>query len=319
MTFRLRAGIIGAGRIGWRYDGGRWDGQRSVSHAACLDRHSDTDLVALLDPDPSACADAATALGPGVRITDREDGFFGLGLDLVCIASPTALHADHLRACMARGVRYVLMEKPVTVDLEGYRALLADWAAQVSPPRVCINYFRRVLPHVAALRAACQARAPRGIDVIFSRGLAVNGVHLLDLVGYLLDANSAPALDWVDGPLENPSFALTLGGVTVSFRGFDLPYHCIELRATFDDGRLSLLDGGIRLEHEAREENPDYPGFYHLAAPRPLLDPEETARAMRDGTYHSLCNLLDEGQPVASSLHSAGFAQELLARVGATR
>lgn len=310
----VRAGIIGAGNIGWRYDGGVWDGRRSVSHAACIARHPRCTLVAVGDPDAQAREHARQAFSDEVLVTGDLDAFFCQDLDLVCIASPTSHHGTHLRACLEHETDYVLLEKPVATDFTEYEQLVDLWTAHQST-RVLVNYFRRSLPQVAKLRDACRSSELVALDFSYSRGLAVNGVHLLDLMGDLLDTNSAPPLTWASGSVDNPSFGLTSRGVDVTVRGFDLPYHCIEVRAIFPDGRLSLLDGGARLEYEQREENPDYPGFFHLAPPGPAVDPIQATSAMRDGTYLSLCNLLDDRVPVNSSLATAGFAQELLSSV----
>lgn len=75
MTEMLRAGIIGAGRIGWRYDGGRWNGKASVTHASCIDRHPHTNLVAVHDPVESVCKEFADAF-PDVLTTTSLADFF---------------------------------------------------------------------------------------------------------------------------------------------------------------------------------------------------------------------------------------------------
>ena len=309
----LRAGIIGSGQIGWRYDGGRWDGTRSVSHAACLDRHPHTRLVALLDTNAAALNDAASAIGSHLVTTTDLDRFLDQRLDVICIASPTASHADHVRAAAGSGARFVLIEKPVTELRSEFDDLMTFWATLPEPPRTFVNYFRRGLPQARLLRDACRGSGLVALDFNYSRGLAVNGVHLIDLCGYLLDLETMPGLLWVDpAGGSNPSFALRAKGVVVSFRGLDLPYHCIEARATLETGRMSLLEGGLRLEWEASLPNPAYPGFFRLGAAAPAMDPNLAARAFLDGTYTSLCALLDETTPSPSPLGSSAFAQEVL-------
>tara|TARA_R110002072_G_scaffold243304_7_gene402284 strand:+ start:426 stop:1397 length:972 start_codon:yes stop_codon:yes gene_type:complete len=312
----LRAGIIGAGQIAWRYDGGRWDGTRSVSHAACLDRHPQTRLVAIVDPDPATRADAGAALGPEVAVMADLDAFLALDLDLICIASPTAFHAAHVRAAARAGVRFLLVEKPVTNDMQEFSELVAELAAMPVRPRSFVNYFRRGLPQVYALRAACQRADLVALDFTYSRSLAINGVHMIDLCGYLLGLDAAPQLVWADPKgAENPSFALRHGDLLVQFRGMDLPFHCIECRATFADGRLSLLEGGLRLEREDALPNPAYPGFFRLGPAHPAMDPAEIEQAFLEGTYRSLCALLDTHTPSPSPLEGSAFAQQVLAAV----
>lgn len=312
----LKAGIIGAGQIAWRYDGGRWDGTRSVSHAACLDRHPNTQLVAMLDPIESARTAARAALGPEVEVTGTLDAFLAHDLDVICVASPTKYHVEHVRAAARSGARFLLIEKPVTTDMAAFRSLVDDMTSLPTPPRSFVNYFRRGLPQVQALRDACLGGGLVALDFVYSRTLAVNGVHMVDLCGYVLGLHRAPELVWVDpAGGDNPSFTLRTGDLLVQFRGIDLPYHCIECRASFANGRLSLLEGGLRYEREERLPNPAFPGFCRLGPAQPAMDPEAAARAFLDGTYQSLCALLDTAVPSPSPLEGSAFAQEVLAAV----
>jgi hypothetical protein len=309
----LRAGIIGAGNIGWRYDGGRFDGTRSVSHAACIDRHPDTTLVCVLEPEPAARAEAAKSLPGTVAFPDDETGFFSHALDVVCIASPTPMHERHLEAAIDAGARYIFLEKPVTGDFAAYARLLDMVEKVESPPRIAVNYFRRSLPQAAELKQLCQQGEVVAADFTYSRGLAVNGVHLLDLCGYLFDLQSVPALSWIDpSDSANPSFGFRAGETNIRFAGMDLPYHCIECRLTFAGGRVSLLDGGAVLTRERRQDNAHYPGFFHLGPAQPVLDPAQCRAWMLDGTYLSFCSLLEPEAAPPSTLQTAAYAEGLL-------
>tara|TARA_R110002049_G_scaffold174873_1_gene342101 strand:- start:5312 stop:6289 length:978 start_codon:yes stop_codon:yes gene_type:complete len=316
----LRCGIIGAGQIAWRYDGGRWDGRRSLTHAACFDRHESTDLVAVFDPVlASRDAFAAGYAGPStVLLPDSLQDFLALDLDLVAIASPTQHHGDHLRACLDAGVMRLWVEKPVTLDFSDFEDLRTRIKAMQTPPRICVNYFRRALPQVARLKAYVQNCADlTGVEIVYSRALAVNGVHLLDLLGYLFNVVTPPPLDWVrpDSSGANPDFGLTLAGVPVTVTGHDLPYHLIELRLTGRDGRMALTQGGAALTWDAAQPNPDYPGFFNIDASQPILPFETTQAAMYDGMFLMLDNLVDAQATAVSPLNSAYFAQGVLTRV----
>ncbi|MAM00312.1 MAG: hypothetical protein CL583_17875 [Alteromonadaceae bacterium] len=316
----LRCGIIGAGQIAWGYDGGRWDGQHSLTHASCFDRHGDTDLVAVFDPIKASRDTFSTDYtGPSeVAVLDNLQDFLALDLDLVAIASPTRHHGDHLRACVDAGVARLWVEKPVTLELSEFEDLRAHIDAMQTPPRICVNYFRRALPQVTRLKAYVQSGVAltRG-EVSYSRALTVNGVHLLDLLGHLFDVTTPPPLDWVraDASGANPDFGLTLAGVPITVTGHDLPYHLIELRLTGRDGRLALTQSGGALTWEAAQPNPDYPGFFHMAAPCPEMPFVTTQAAMRDGMFLMLDNLVDEQATPVSPLKSAYFAQSVLTLV----
>lgn len=316
----LRCGIIGTGQIAWRYDGGRWDGVRSLTHAACFNRHTQTDLVAVFDPNADSLKDFEVGYaGPcPVETLDSLQAFLALDLDLVAIASPTPYHAAHVRACLAASVQHLWVEKPVTLELAEYQSLRDQVNAMPTLPRICVNYPRRALPQVARLKAYVQSCAGlTGVEIIYSRALSVNGVHLLDLLGHLFDASAPPPLDWVraDSSGASPDFGLTLSGVPITVIGNDLPYHLIEIRITGHDGRMSLTQGGTALTWEAAQPNPDYPGFFNMAAPRPEMPFKTTQAAMHDSMYLMLDNLVDVHAQAVSPLSSAYFAQSLLNQV----
>jgi len=311
----LRAGIIGAGRVAWRYDGGRWEGGRSVSHAACFDRHPQTKLVAVLDSDETALEDVRRALGAGIVATSDAKIFFNEQLDLISICSPSGLHAAHIDAALDAGADYLWIEKPVTSNLQDYKNILSRFRQMQSPPHTLVNYIRRGLPQFELLRSYCQRPDLRGLDFIYSRGIAINGVHLLDLLGYLTDSSEPSALSWIEpGDGINPSFGIKVGKVEAVFRGFDLPYHCIECRATFEDGRITALAGGAQLIFEPRVANEDYPGFSLLGGAKELLPRVNTEDALRDATYIGLCALLENKLP-RSDLETAFFSQALLDQI----
>lgn len=316
----LRCGIIGAGQIAWRYDNGRWDGERSLTHAACFDRHAGTNLVAVFDPvAESRAAFEAGYAGPGpVVLPESLQDFLALDLDLVAIASPTPHHGDHLRACLEASVPRLWVEKPVTLEFAEFENLRDTVDAMSAPPRICVNYFRRALPQVARLKEHLQASPSlTGVEIVYSRSLAVNGVHLLDLLGHLFDVTTPPPLDWIraDDSGANPDFGLTLSGVPVTVTGHDLPYHLIEMRLTGPDGRMSLTQGGAALMWEAMQPNADYPGFFNMASPAPEISVARTKAAMHDGMYLMLDNLVDAKAVPVSPLHNAYLAQGVLKQV----
>jgi len=319
----LRAGIIGAGRIAWAYDGGGWDGKRAaLSLASCLDRHPGTALVAVHEPVAAAReAFERGYAGPRpVAVHGSLDRFLAERLDLVMIASPTARHAEHIDACLDVAVPRLWVEKPVTSTMAAFDALHRRLDALGDPPRHCVNYTRRCLPQLHRLKshldAADGGSGSVSIALEYSRGLDVNGVHLLDALGYLTGARQAPPLDYLrDAAGPNPQFGLRLAGHPVTVTGHDLPYHLIELSVTDARGRMSLVRGAQDLIWEAAEPNPDFAGFFRLRAPVPVPWLSRGETALQEGPYRLLCALLDESMSMPSTVHTARFAQALLAHV----
>lgn len=319
----VRAGIIGAGRIAWAYDGGHWDGKTpAVTIASCLDRHESTRLVAIYDPVPEARAAFEHAyLGPRpVTLHSQLESFFAEDLELVAIASPSALHASHIEACLDANVPLIWIEKPVTLDIASFDALRARIAKMVMPPRICVNYFRRSLPQIAFMKRylldSPDAPEDIAIDLRYSRGLDVNGVHALDLLGALMNGCEIPPLDFVRySDPANPQFGLTLEGIMVNVAGRSLPYHLIECEIIDSRGRLRLSQGGESLSWEVSEPNPVYPGFFRLGEPHPVVSLEDSKVAMKEATFRMLCSLLDTDKIPYSTLETAWFSQALLEAV----
>lgn len=314
----LRAGIIGAGRIAWGYDQGRWDGVRSVSHASCLERHPETTLVAIFDPieESRVAFKAGYPRSQNVQVYDNLTEFLAAELDLVVIASPSEHHCDHILRCLDARIPRLLIEKPVVLSAEEFARVSAANAAAPVPPMVTINYFRRFLPQVQALKEyvnkAREAQSLVQVDVTYSRGLDVNGVHQLDLLGHLFDAEVAPDLDWIDErDAVSPSFGVTVQGCQVTVIGLSsLEYHALEMRVTTQDGQMSLTRGGLELMSAPKIPNADFPGFFHLATQTAAMPIGDSTEAMLDGTYLALCDLVD-GTGL-SPLGQSAFAQDLL-------
>lgn len=297
--------------MGWRYDGGSYCDRRSLTHASCLDRHERTDLVLGYDPSPDARA-AFTAT-TSIETTATVEAFFAAGLDLVAIASPSELHFAHATKALQSGAHYVWLEKPPTLTIDDHRALvdLADHRRS----RVSVNYPRRTMQQYAAL--ANEARNGLiAVQIDYSRTLATNGVHMLDQLGMIFPKQIAPEPDWVFGAdSDNPSFGLRIGEVAITVNGIDLPYHCIDIRAITEDGRITVRRGGLEAVIERRVQNPDYPGYFHLAEAQPLVEPAICAAAMRDGSYRNLDNLVDDEADLVSSLETSLFAAQMMARL----
>lgn len=321
----LRAAIIGAGRIGWAYDGGRWAGDgHAVSLASCMHRHPDVELVAVYDPvEEARHRFASDYLGPGpVEVLDDLHSLWNAAPDIVAIASPTEFHAEHIAACLDAAIPRLWIEKPATLHLAELKGLLSRMEQLPDRPRTCVNYLRRSLPQIRYMKdhlAEAGSDRPVRLDVAYSRGLAVNGVHMLDLVGVLLGVHEAPELEFcVQAHQGNVHFGFHAGNIQVTVTGYDLPYHLIEMRMTDDRGRLSLVRGGAELTWEAAEPNPLYPGFFRLRPPVDLEGLGQDGFTVDDAAYLMLSALVDDTIPSPSSLEDAWFAQSLLARVEQT-
>ncbi|MBT6275714.1 MAG: Gfo/Idh/MocA family oxidoreductase [Chromatiales bacterium] len=107
-----RIGIIGLGSIGKRM-------------LAAIVEHEGFCASVAYDPAPAACA-AAKALHPTLRIApDAAAVCVAENVDVVYVACPPSLHAEHAVAAATAG-KAVLCEKPLGIDLAGSRGLVAS-------------------------------------------------------------------------------------------------------------------------------------------------------------------------------------------------
>lgn len=313
----LRAAIIGLGNIGWKYDFGS-DG-RALTHLSTYMSRGDVEVVAGFD----ANAEQADAFfrSTGVSTPGSVQALLDAKPDIVSICSPNALHADHLRACLEAKVPMIWLEKPVTLKAEEARDL-SRLSQDIGQSTVLVGFQRRYLPAYQRLRTLIERGemgAAKGISITYSRGLETNGVHLVDLIMYLLGDTSLPTIRGVAGGIANPaspSFVLgTGGGLTCSAIGLDLDHHSIDVTVHFEAGRQSVLYGGARELRERRIENPLYPGFYRLAPEGDLASEPELSRDAMDVFPHMLEDLIsahNAGQQPLSSLNTAVASQVLV-------
>ncbi len=140
--------------------------------------------------DPSAIARGKTAdRFPGLELYDDHRELLSRhSVDVVCIATPAPTHEPFARDVMSRGLRGLLLEKPISCSVEHAEQLLADFVSAQLP--VVVPHGMLVLPAPTEI-----TRRVRGGDIgritdieVFNAVDLLNGgihwlVYLLDLLG----------------------------------------------------------------------------------------------------------------------------------------
>lgn len=318
MSAPCKAALAGLGNIAWRFDAVPSPDGRPRSHAGAYAAHPATALVAGCDADPDRRREFSAATGLPAY-ADLETLLAAEGPDIVSVCSPTAFHAGHVRACLGAGVPMVWLEKPPAANLGELDALIGLLAHGKST--VLVNYQRRYEPAYRRLREACLGGGPgplHHLEITYSRGLRVNGVHLLDILFHLLGDPQDFRLAGRDDPADpdHPCFHLVFAdGVRASVTGIaGLPYHDIDIAATFEGGRLAVLHGGLALREERRVEHERFPGFYRLRETPPGLVPQDPGDSF-GAALRDLLAAHEAGREPASSLRTARGAQRVLEAV----
>lgn len=130
-----RIAVVGAGLIGRR-------------HAVAVQAAKGVELACIVDPAPAAqhyAAELGVDCVPDIAaLVDRR------GIDGVILSTPNAMHADGALACIAAGLP-VLVEKPLTTDLESARRVVS--AAEAAAIPIATGHHRRHNPLIARAKA----------------------------------------------------------------------------------------------------------------------------------------------------------------------
>jgi phthalate 4,5-cis-dihydrodiol dehydrogenase len=244
---RLRIGIAGLGQAG-------------AMLLPSLRRHERATLAAVAEPRPEARAAFRNAVGTAGSPPAVHDDIDALctdpHVDLVYIATPTHLHAEHVRRALGRG-KHVIVEKPMALTLADAEGMIG--AAERAGQRLIVGHSQSFEPPVRAMRAVVRGgelgalgmlhtwyytdwlyrpRRPEELDTTLGGGVLFRqGAHQADLLrwigGGLVRSVRAATGDWDPARRAVGSHVLFLdfaGGAvaTAVFSGYD-HFHSTEL------------------------------------------------------------------------------------------
>jgi predicted dehydrogenase len=254
----IRVAVIGLGEAG------------ATIHLPALRGLDDVVVVGAADPDAQRRRDA-TARAKISGFTDVAELLASTSPQLVIVASPPALHAQHCIAAMEAGAD-VLCEKPFAASVQEGRALIAHAAA--IGRRISVNHEFRAMPIYRDLIAKVRADAGGPVVVqvwqlidhspsgergwrgqLRRRSLYEAGVHLVDIALRLFGETPRAVSATFAAPIEGGAAADAVGLVTLEFSGGRLAQlmQCrvhrgdrqyLEVRADTSDGSFRASFGG---------------------------------------------------------------------------
>ena len=250
---KYRVAVIGAGAMG-------------RDQCLGLQTMPQAEIVAVADRNPGALARLRQQVSlPSTRFyNDAQELLDAEEIDLVCVATNTTSHLAIAHLAIEAGVQRLVVEKPI-----GNQVAAARQFAQLCRERgvkIAVNHSRRWSNDYAAIKR-CIAHGYIGTlrqvyVVPGPGGLAMTGVHFIDLIAYLADTQIAWVmgfLDTVDKPNKRgPQFkdpgGYALLGLANGVRGY--------LDVSDDlsrKGKFSILQGDAgRIEVDERQ------GQWHL-------------------------------------------------------
>jgi predicted dehydrogenase len=310
------AAIIGLGNIAWRFDQSRvGSSEVPYTHAGALAVNPKTSIIAGVSIDAKDRLEFAERYG--VQTYSTIEALFDVVTpDIVSICSPSDFHFEHAMYCLEHRVPMIWLEKPpakTTSELD----MLIKAQKNYDASTILINYSRRYSNIYRQLKKICDSNIYGNavmMHISYSRGLEINGSHMIDAAFYVADDPEKAFLDKVmDFPArENPSFSFKFShGLPAIVTGMDLSYQCAEITVTFERGRATVLYAGASGRVEVQTEHEHFPGFYILTEIN-----GHSLKPNSQNTYFSiaLSDLMDayeSGRHPVSSLHTARKSQEL--------
>jgi len=184
---KYHAGIVGCGAI-------------SRAHAKTYQKHERVDLVAVADINPDALKIFAESNRSIATYTDYKEMLDREDLDLVSVCTWHGSHAEITIAAAKKGVKGIICEKPMSVNLGQADAMIE--ACEKSGTKLTVEHTRRYDPaNVEARRLISDGAIGKPIIVLSrtSSGLLNWGTHMIDNARYLL---GDPETEWVMGQVE---------------------------------------------------------------------------------------------------------------------
>jgi predicted dehydrogenase len=281
--------VLGCGAIGAGSGAEPHPDVGVITHAGAYAACPETELVAVADADPRRAAEAARRWGAR-PYRDAAELLAEARPEIVSVATPDPTHAALLEQCLrAPGVRAVLAEKPLALDVDAARGLVA--LARERGVALAVNYSRRFAPAFQRLREDLGVGALQHVHGLYVKGLAHNGTHWLDLLRMLAgDPVAVRGFDRLreSGPDPTLDAELTLpGGAGARLAGLDTrQFTAFEMDLVGTHGRVRISESGHVIERWTVGEDPRHPGY------RVLEPTERITGALRDTTLHAVNQLV---------------------------
>ncbi len=303
----LSAVIIGCGNIAGGYNNDPLE-RHALTHAKAYELHPDTTLVACCDADAKRAAAFADRWGCERWYTDAAEMLAAEAAQMVSVCVPTEVHLQVAIAIAGAPVApaAILLEKPVAHTLSAANETVRVLAATRA---VCnMNYLRRFVPELRTIQSrlfAGEWGAPVAYRGLYTKGLANNGTHMIDLLRWLLGSAGEPTVIGVGeglGADKTVSWAGSFGNVPGVVQGLcEDAFAIFEADVFCERATVRILDFGNRVEFALAEQDPMFPGYRALGAPTVqsteladgvLYFVDNTVAALR-GEAEALCPLTE--------------------------
>mgnify|MGYP005629636717 FL=1 len=262
-----KAALIGLGNIAWKL-GRDYVSGSSLSHKAAFEKNHKVKLVAGYSPDNMEVQNFSQSCGVNGYVS-LEKMLQQENPDIISICSPQEYHADQLEKCIGYNVPMIWLEKPATTSASKSKKLENLRTQSTVTSTILVNFQRRYTESYQKLRQVIKNNLYGKtllVEVNYSRGLVVNGSHMIDMLAYLFPDSPFDLL-WAERNCQHdsPDFLIQIESDLIAHVcGINASYHNIDIIVTCEQARFSILHGGMSTRVEEVQENDMFVGYYRL-------------------------------------------------------
>lgn len=308
--------IIGCGNIAGGFDRGRSNDDLPYSHAGAYTRDGRFLLAGCVDPDEGKRTQFMAEWSINLGFNSIEDFIVrNSSFDVISICSPTNCHANNLISALLLSPKLVFCEKPVTTRLHLTENIVEEYSK--SKVHLMVNHNRRWDPEVMKFRNQMyegEWGELRAINGIYNKGILNNGIHMIDLLRFLIGPMKIEAVGkgFKDFYKEDPTIPVWLSdgnGVPIQLScGHAADYAVFELQFIFSKGIVTIEDGGQYWRKRKIISSEIIKGYNILN--QGVLVNGGDAQSMKFAV-NNLYNVIKSNEPLASSGLTSLEAQKI--------
>jgi len=270
----IKAGIIGCGNIGGRYDEVSSNGA-TYTHAGMYTKVDGFDLVSATDSDPERIEAFHKFWNVPNFYTNHLDMLKNETLDIISIATPDDSHNRLIQDVIKyQKPKMIFTEKPFANDMES--AIELYLRCQEKGVAVVVDYIRRWDKNHQEIKHFLKKGELGAIQAVtgyYVRGIRHNGCQLINLLQFLIGKiQNVQSMGPSDlGSMENdPSIDLDLtfdNGLRAAMKSVDQAgygFSIFEIDIFGKKGRLRLVDGSQKAELFQAQPDSRFPNFKRL-------------------------------------------------------
>lgn len=175
---KIKASIIGLGRIGYGYK------KNGLSYFSALKKVNKFKLTSVCDLKIKKIYKKSLEKIKIAKYKDYRDIFNNNKPDIAIISSSDGTHSEIAQYCINKGIKGLIIEKPLTNDLIKFNQLKKK--VQKKKITVEVNYTRNFIKEFFFLKKKIEKiKEIKRFQIIFNNGLIHNGCHYLALLLYI--------------------------------------------------------------------------------------------------------------------------------------